>query len=153
MDLKGGNSGRKLNQGLAQVVVMRKNTTDGVHVTDHLWNKAWRGGPVSTEAIKRWGQRSPCKLGYTRTYIKVTNFLIFHLRTRRCNGSLWPKSVTEPYIMLLSMHSCSQSVSLLKVTQEAANTQKVRLSLTREPMQLEKPLSRGQSWDNAVESQ
>lgn len=46
----------------------------------------WRA--CSTKEIKRRGQRSPCKLGYTCTYVKVTNFPIFHLRTKSCNGSL-----------------------------------------------------------------
>lgn len=45
--------------------------------------------------------------------------------------------------MLHSIYSCSQSASLLKVTQETANTQKVMLYLIREGMRLEKPLSGG----------
>lgn len=145
-------SWRERNRGRSPKPMSGKERDEEEHdervkVTDHLWNKAWSGGPV----LLRWtrdevrGVLVSLATHYTCTYVKVTNFLIFQLRTKSCNGPLRLNSVIKSTLAPHYAPLDPQLFSVLKVTQETANTQKVMLSLIGECMRLEKPLSRGKN--------
>lgn len=57
-------------------------------------------------------ETSPCKPGYTCTNVKVTNFLIFQLRTKCCNGPLWLNSTMGS---TLAPHYASLDLQLFSV--------------------------------------